>query len=201
LSPIIRAGNSSSRQGDGSSSRCSIGKHPTISSLPLQGTINLSSSSSSNSAKGMETNASRVAMQATMPRIARGISQGRCQHQTKTKEGSRKCKLGKGSSTSLLWKSYLKEPIMTGTFFVFHQPSLILFDSGASHSFVSQKFSAKCQLPFCHTRGSFMIATPRGKVATNQLNQSVPIQSGSKIFKSTLLILGLENVDIILGAN
>jgi hypothetical protein len=90
---------------------------------------------------------------------------------------------------------------MTGTFFVFHQPSLILFDSGASHSFVSQKFSAKCQLPFCHTRGSFMIATPRGKVATNQLNQSVPIQSGSKIFKSTLLILGLENVDIILGAN
>jgi hypothetical protein len=46
-----------------------------------------------------------------------------------------------------------------------------------------------------------MIATPGGKDAKNQLNQSVPIQLGSKIFKTTLLILGLENVDIILGAN
>jgi hypothetical protein len=46
-----------------------------------------------------------------------------------------------------------------------------------------------------------MIATLGGRVATNQLNQSVPIQLGSKIFKSTHLIFGLENVDIILGAN
>jgi hypothetical protein len=46
-----------------------------------------------------------------------------------------------------------------------------------------------------------MIATPGGKIATNQLNQSVPIQLGSHIIKTTLLVLGLENVDIILGAN
>jgi hypothetical protein len=57
---------------------------------------------------------------------------------------------------------------MTGTFSVFNQPALILFDYGASHSFISQKFSARCQLPFCHTRGSFIIATLGGKVATNQ---------------------------------
>jgi hypothetical protein len=48
---------------------------------------------------------------------------------------------------------------MTGIFSVFTQPALILFDSGASHSFISQKFSARCQLPFYHTKGSFMIAT------------------------------------------
>jgi hypothetical protein len=92
-------------------------------------------------------------------------------------------------------------PIMTCIFSVYNQPALILFDSGASHSFISQKFSAKCQLPFYHTKGSFMIATPGGKIATNQLNQSVPIQLGSHIIKTTLLVLGLENVDIILGAN
>jgi hypothetical protein len=46
-----------------------------------------------------------------------------------------------------------------------------------------------------------MIATPGGKVATNQLNQSVPIRMGSHIVKTTLLILGLENMYIILGAN
>jgi hypothetical protein len=92
-------------------------------------------------------------------------------------------------------------PVMTGNFSVFNQPALIPFDLGASHSFISQKFSAKCQLPSCHTRGSFMIVMPGGKVATNQLNQSVPIRLGSNIVKTTLLTLGLENVDIILGAN
>jgi hypothetical protein len=91
--------------------------------------------------------------------------------------------------------------IMTGTFSVFNQPALILFDSGASHSFISQKFSAKCQLPFCHAKGSFMITTPRGKTVTNQLIRSVPIQLGSHIIKTTLLVLGLESVDIILGTN
>jgi hypothetical protein len=92
-------------------------------------------------------------------------------------------------------------PIMTGIFSVFNQPALILFDFGASHNFISQKFSVKCQLPFYHTKGSFMIATPGGKIATNQLNRSVPISLGSKIFKTTLLILGLEGMDIILGAD
>src|SRR5688572_30473635 len=92
-------------------------------------------------------------------------------------------------------------PIMTSIFSVYYQPTLILFDSGASHSFISQKFSAKCKLPFSDSKGSFMIVTPRGKISTNQLNQSVPIQLGSHVVKATLLVLGLENVDIILGAN
>jgi hypothetical protein len=90
---------------------------------------------------------------------------------------------------------------MTGIFSVFNQPTLIRFDFCASHSFISQKFSAKCQLTFYHTKGSFMIATPGGKIATNQLNRNVLISMGSRIFKTTLLILGLEGMDIILGAN
>jgi hypothetical protein len=90
---------------------------------------------------------------------------------------------------------------MTGTFLVLNQLALILFDSSASHSFISPKFKVKCQLPFYHTQGAFMIATPRGKIATNQLNHSVPIQLGSKVCKYTLLILGMDNVDIILGTD
>jgi hypothetical protein len=54
-------------------------------------------------------------------------------------------------------------PIMTSIFSVFNQPALILFDSGASRSFISQKFSAECQLPFYHTKGSLMIATSGGE--------------------------------------
>jgi hypothetical protein len=76
---------------------------------------------------------------------------------------------------------------MTGIFSVLNYPVVILFDSGASHSFISTKFSSKCQLPFHHTNGGIMIATPGGRVATYQLNRHVPIKLGSLIFKTTLL--------------
>jgi hypothetical protein len=90
---------------------------------------------------------------------------------------------------------------MTGTFSILNYPGVILFDSGASHSFIITKFSTKCQLPFHHTSGAFMIATLGGKVATYQLTRQVPINLGSSIFRTTLLIMGLESVDIILGTD
>jgi hypothetical protein len=92
-------------------------------------------------------------------------------------------------------------PVMTGIFSVLNYPAVILFYSGASHSFISTKFSAKCQLPFHHTNGGIMIPTPGGRVATYQLNRHVPIKFGSLIFKTTLLIMRLESMDIILGTD
>jgi hypothetical protein len=46
-----------------------------------------------------------------------------------------------------------------------------------------------------------MIATPGGRVATYQLNRQVSIKLGSIIFRTTLLIMALESVDIILGTD
>jgi hypothetical protein len=92
-------------------------------------------------------------------------------------------------------------PIMTGTFSVLNYHAVILFYSGASHSFISAKFNAKCQLPFHHTNGGITISTPGGRVATYQINRQVPIKFGSLIIKTTLLILGLDSVDIILGTD
>jgi hypothetical protein len=92
-------------------------------------------------------------------------------------------------------------PVMTGIFTVLNCPAIILFDSGASHSFISAKFSAKCQLPFHHTHGGITISTPGGRIATNQISKNVPIKFGSLIIKTNLLILGLDSVDIILGTD
>jgi hypothetical protein len=92
-------------------------------------------------------------------------------------------------------------PIMTGIFSVLNNPAIILFDFGASHSFISAKFSAKCQLPFHHTNGGITISTPGGRVATYQINRHVPIKFGNLIIKTTLLILELDSVDIILGTD
>jgi hypothetical protein len=92
-------------------------------------------------------------------------------------------------------------PVMTSILSILNYPAVILFDSGASHSFISAKFSAKCQLTFYHTNGGITIATPGGRVATYQLNRRVPIKLGSLVFKTTLLIMGLKSMDIILGTD
>jgi hypothetical protein len=92
-------------------------------------------------------------------------------------------------------------PVMTGIFSVLNYPAIILFDSGASHSFISTKFSAKCQLPFHHTNGGITISILGGRIATNQISKNVPIKFGSLIIKTNLLILGLDSVNIILGTD
>jgi hypothetical protein len=92
-------------------------------------------------------------------------------------------------------------PVMTGIFSISNYPAVIIFDSGASHSFISAKFSAKGQLPFHHTNGGITISTPGGRVATYQINRHVPIKFGSLVIRTTLLILGLDSVDIILGTD
>jgi hypothetical protein len=90
-------------------------------------------------------------------------------------------------------------PIMSGTFSINHQPAVILFDSGASHNFISSKFGARVGLIFCHTKGSFMISTPSGKVASNQIVNNAPLKMGSRNIPTTLILLPLEGMDIILG--
>jgi hypothetical protein len=42
---------------------------------------------------------------------------------------------------------------MTGIFSVLNYPAIILFYSGASHSFISTKFSVNCQLLFITPMG------------------------------------------------
>jgi hypothetical protein len=44
-----------------------------------------------------------------------------------------------------------------------------------------------------------MIATPGGKLSSNQVCRSVPIQLGRKLVKTDLLVLDLEGMDILLG--
>jgi hypothetical protein len=76
---------------------------------------------------------------------------------------------------------------------------IILFDSGATHSFISSKCGTKVGLNFYPTNGAYMIATPGGKIASNQIYRKVPIQLGSNLIKIDLLLLDLEGMDVLLG--
>jgi hypothetical protein len=90
-------------------------------------------------------------------------------------------------------------PIMTGTFSIDYKPVIFLFDSDATHSFISDKCGARVGLDSCQTEGLYMISTPRGKISSNQLIRYVPIQLGSKVIKTDLVLLHLEGMDIIHG--
>ena len=86
-------------------------------------------------------------------------------------------------------------PVMSGIFSIHNKPAVILFDSGATHSFISAKFGARLGLDFCHTKRSCMIATPGGKIASNQITTHVPLKLGSKVIKTDLFLLNLEGMD------
>jgi hypothetical protein len=92
-------------------------------------------------------------------------------------------------------------PVMSGTFSIHHKPVVILFDSGATHSFISNNCGTRIGLDLCPTQGSYMISTPGGKITSNQMVKSVPIQLGSQVIKTDLVLLNLEGIDVILGTN
>ena len=87
-----------------------------------------------------------------------------CDAQNKGKKPIVQVKQGRINFTNL---AELPEgaPVMTGTFSFNHKPTVILFDSGASHSFISANFGANAGLDFFHTKRSYMISTPGGKIA------------------------------------
>jgi hypothetical protein len=89
-------------------------------------------------------------------------------------------------------------PIMTGKFTIHYQPAVILFDSGATHSFINSKFGTKVGLDYYPTKGAYMIMTPGGKISSNQICRNVLIQLGSSLVKTDLLVLELEGMDILL---
>jgi hypothetical protein len=55
------------------------------------------------------------------------------------------------------------EPIVMGTFLVTNHPAVILFDSGASHTFISKKFVEKHCIPYTKSREGFTIHSPGDK--------------------------------------
>jgi hypothetical protein len=91
--------------------------------------------------------------------------------------------------------------VLTGTFSIRDHPVKILFDSGATHSFISESLVSKLGLHSCHTKDSFVVATAGGRILSNTITKVVPLQLGSKTFLTNLIHLGLGGLDVILGMN
>jgi hypothetical protein len=91
--------------------------------------------------------------------------------------------------------------VLMGTFSIRGHPVKILFDSGATHSFISESLVRKLGLHSCHTKESFMVSTAGGRIPSNTVTKAVPLQLGSKTFLTNLIHLGLRGLDVILVMN
>jgi predicted aspartyl protease len=91
------------------------------------------------------------------------------------------------------------EEVLVGTFFLNECPITILFDSGASHDFMSSTCAKKARLSLVASGASYVVNTPGGQVDANQVAQKVPLELSGRIFSTNLIILSGQGIDVILG--
>jgi hypothetical protein len=71
--------------------------------------------------------------------------------------------------------------VLTGTFSINDTPVNILFDSGATHSFISENLLGKLGLKGMQTKSAYKITTPGGNISSHLVTFGVPLRLGSKV--------------------
>jgi hypothetical protein len=89
--------------------------------------------------------------------------------------------------------------VLTGTFSINDTPVKILFDSGATHSFIRENLLVELGLRGSHTKSAYKIITPGGNIYSHLVTFGVPLKLGSRIIQSNLITIKLEGMDVILG--
>jgi hypothetical protein len=78
---------------------------------------------------------------------------------------------------------------MMGMFPVANHLAVLLFDSGASHTFINRTFVTKHDIPIMGTQENFFIQSPGGQLCTKEMVRDVPIELGGHIFPTSMIIL------------
>jgi hypothetical protein len=79
--------------------------------------------------------------------------------------------------------------VLVGTFSLNGHLIIILFDSGATHEFISKAYTQKHKMAVKSLSTPYMIRTPGGNVFTKQLAVSTPLNLAGKIYKTHLIVL------------
>jgi predicted aspartyl protease len=93
------------------------------------------------------------------------------------------------------------EQVLAGTFSLNGHPVIILFDSGASHDFISKACTQKHQLTIEYMLTPYMISTPEGKIITRQVVVNPFLNLGGRVYQTCLVVLEGQGIDVILGMN
>ena len=87
---------------------------------------------------------------------------------------------------------------MAGMFLANGYPVTILFDSGASHTFISTACVVRNNLEFDHTEDEYHVKSPGGRIVTNQLVRDIALDLEGNLYLASPLIILHQGIDIIL---
>jgi hypothetical protein len=91
------------------------------------------------------------------------------------------------------------ESVLAGTFVLNDHYAVVLFDSGATHDFVSKACTRKCKLVIEPISAPYMISTLGGQIVTKQVVVNPPLDLKGRIYKTSLIVLDGQGIDVILG--
>jgi hypothetical protein len=89
--------------------------------------------------------------------------------------------------------------VVLGMFLVNSIPARVLFDSGASHSFVTENFVKKGKLESTMMTKAMLVQIPGSVMKTKDNYVDVPVDIHGVPFKANLIILGTKDLDVVLG--
>ena len=93
-----------------------------------------------------------------------------------------------------------REVVTAGMYLVNQHPTIVLFDSRASHSFMSQIFASKHdQRVVTVDKGGYCISTAENNISINQIVRDVCISISNREYTSDLVVLPGLGIDVILG--
>ena len=92
------------------------------------------------------------------------------------------------------------EVVTAGMFLVNKHPAIVLFDSGASHSFMSQSFASRHDQKVVEvSKGDYSISSARATISTNKMVRNVIISIQEREYMMDLIVLPGLSIDVILG--
>jgi hypothetical protein len=90
--------------------------------------------------------------------------------------------------------------VVTGTLLISSRQATVLFDSGATHSFMSHSFSRDCNLMSEWLDVDLVVATPVGKtVVCTSVVRNCPISVQGHVMQANLVTFKMSGFDVILG--
>jgi hypothetical protein len=91
------------------------------------------------------------------------------------------------------------EEVLAGTFFLNERLIVILFDSGASHDFMSSACAKQARLTLMASGAPYVISTPEGRMDADRIVWKVPLDLSGRVFETDLIVLSGQGIDVILG--
>jgi hypothetical protein len=91
------------------------------------------------------------------------------------------------------------QDVVFGMFLVNSAPASVLFDSGASYSFISTQFVAKHGIPVHPMSSHKLVSSPGGNMKAMYQCLGVSFKIVGREFRANFVVLDSMGIDIILG--